>query len=480
MTANGTPSAAPLPLRWLLWNESASLLRLLTGALWITGWYQVVLNRQAAWLTAFLAVLLVTLISYLLTRVTSRVEMDLSRARITALVWTGLALAVTTAWLRPSAILLPGGDTGQVIDSSLSLFVHLVIILVAIFRGFRTAAHPADSGSVLGDFQAGVAAYLLLAFGFPALPPQEIIGSFIPFLLASLIALSLARVSDISLQRGGRLPPSLREWAGPILIAVIGLAAVSLGAAWLVSREIGILAVGLSVLGLVLIFAVGFILSLPILLILNWLLPWLENVLGAGFELTPLQNPAETIDETLLQGLEGTAAEAAGMDSAVLPVLGLVLLALIALTVFSLRRRTLPWRLAGAQEEQLADARGAGPASPYADSPLRRRFGRGRQLLAAARIRRIYAELETLSARLGHPRKAAETPLEFERTLRLAFPEQAAGLALITGAYLRVRYGELPEDREELEQINRAWEEIRRSGKARLRQVKKTAPSARG
>ena len=39
MTANGTPSAAPLPLRWLLWNESASLLRLLTGALWITGWY---------------------------------------------------------------------------------------------------------------------------------------------------------------------------------------------------------------------------------------------------------------------------------------------------------------------------------------------------------------------------------------------------------------------------------------------------------
>jgi len=107
MTANGTPSAAPLPLRWLLWNESASLLRLLTGALWITGWYQVVLNRQAAWLTAFLAVLLVTLISYLLTRVTSRVEMDLSRARITALVWTGLALAVTTAWLRPSAILLP-------------------------------------------------------------------------------------------------------------------------------------------------------------------------------------------------------------------------------------------------------------------------------------------------------------------------------------------------------------------------------------
>jgi hypothetical protein len=93
-----------------------------------------------------------------------------------------------------------------------------------------------------------------------------------------------------------------------------------------------------------------------------------------------------------------------------------------------------------------------------------RRFGRGRKLLHALRIRHIYARLMALCADLGHARVASQTPLEFLPTLHRLFPTHRADTGAITRAYVRVRYGELPQADENLAVLRESWAKIRDYG----------------
>ncbi len=85
-------------------------------------------------------------------------------------------------------------------------------------------------------------------------------------------------------------------------------------------------------------------------------------------------------------------------------------------------------------------------------------------VIAAARIRQIYRQLLRESARLGKAREQAETPLEFLPELQVVFPGCYEELVLITRAYLRVRYGEYPESRQEVQVVEQAWKHVRRHG----------------
>jgi hypothetical protein len=95
------------------------------------------------------------------------------------------------------------------------------------------------------------------------------------------------------------------------------------------------------------------------------------------------------------------------------------------------------------------------------------------RLRAAARIRQVYADLLDLCVELGHPRPDAHTPLEFLPDLQAIFPALAAETAAITQAYLRVRYGQLPERREEVEEVEEAWERLNEVGKEQLAEKKR-------
>ena len=97
----------------------------------------------------------------------------------------------------------------------------------------------------------------------------------------------------------------------------------------------------------------------------------------------------------------------------------------------------------------------------------------GQRSLAAARIRRIYAQLMEMSERLGDPRPVAQTPLEFLPTLEHTFPGREIDLEDITRAYLKVRYGELPETRQEVDQVEESWERVRVQGLEQLNDNKK-------
>jgi hypothetical protein len=89
------------------------------------------------------------------------------------------------------------------------------------------------------------------------------------------------------------------------------------------------------------------------------------------------------------------------------------------------------------------------------------RFRPVQRQLAAARIRRIYQELMDLSDQHNTPRPVSLTPLEFLPEMADVFPSSGEDLALITQAYLRVRYGEYPEDREEVDAVEAAWSRVK-------------------
>lgn len=74
--------------------------------------------------------------------------------------------------------------------------------------------------------------------------------------------------------------------------------------------------------------------------------------------------------------------------------------------------------------------------------------------------------------KLGTPRPLALTPLEFLPVPTRLFPQHQKGVDRITQAYIKVRYGEIPEDESEVEQILTDWSEIKeelRSIQARKR-----------
>ncbi|MFQ5577078.1 MAG: DUF4129 domain-containing protein [Anaerolineae bacterium] len=94
---------------------------------------------------------------------------------------------------------------------------------------------------------------------------------------------------------------------------------------------------------------------------------------------------------------------------------------------------------------------------------LVRNFGLGRDLRAAATIRRIYAALGALAAQHGLERPPNRTPFEFLEPLGGRWPDLDGEFLVITRAYVNVHYGQLPEGAAGLEQVRRAWQTVYRA-----------------
>ncbi len=81
----------------------------------------------------------------------------------------------------------------------------------------------------------------------------------------------------------------------------------------------------------------------------------------------------------------------------------------------------------------------------------------------AVSIIKIYQQMIRIGSEFGRPRDASETPYEYLKTLFELWPERQGEVQLITRAYVKVRYGEFPETREEFEAIKAAWERVQQT-----------------
>ena len=279
---------------------------------------------------------------------------------------------------------------------------------------------------------------------------------FFIFLAFGMTSLSAAGVAGISDLRGGRLPRLNWAWTTGILVSALLAAGIAVMTGWLLSSQVISTFLGQIVIvvftGLIALIA---LLISPIVLLLFWVITQIIQIMSGVIDQKVLDSFAQS-----LKVLNQT-----GQDQAVLLInptlvrnvfMGGVVMAVILITLVIIRRQPGKRRLVAEENSLAADANH--PANvPGKIDEGRAGWLNPRRLLAAAQVRRIYAQLMDLCAKLGHARPAALTPLEFLPTLKQVFPEGEVQANLITRAYVKVRYGELPETDAEVKEVKQAW-----------------------
>jgi hypothetical protein len=279
----------------------------------------------------------------------------------------------------------------------------------------------------------------------------------------------LTRVEQLELSRSGRSFPVGPSW----LLIVVAVAAAVVFTTGVIAGLVGEESVGLVVgwfepLWIALRFATAAIVSIlglfasPLLIVLILFLEWLVGLfgptVGAGLEEIQLTlqsfsavDPEEVVETT----------EVIRRDYRQL-LTGLTMVFVILLTGLALGRL---FRMARPPAELHRES-----VNPLEGFERPGRPGLGRRLLdrlnvfrrwqAAASIRHVYREMCAAAAQKGYPRAESETPYEYLKTLPKAWPENSEDTALITEAYNRAHYGELPENEAEMQQILDAWQRL--------------------
>lgn len=307
------------------------------------------------------------------------------------------------------------------------------------------------------------------------------------FFLGGLTAVALIRAEEIEKDQRGQAVALNPRWLTAVLLASLLTIFTAGIAAILISGDsavgvIGWLAPvwnGLRVMGMVALTTLLFLL-VPLLALLDRfsdflarifaaVFPWvaaqwayLGKILGKFFiarriplEELPGQGSSGPVENRfILEGIEGLGFELNRNVQIIIVLLGVALILLVALLVSRLYRGTKMGMQHGRflrsnQEDDLEE-----------ESLLKRLLGRLgllRDWQTAVSIRRIYRKMLRAANANGYPRLDAETPYEFLRTLAKAWPNNRTETQLITSAYVKIRYGELPETEEELQAIKTAW-----------------------
>jgi hypothetical protein len=299
-------------------------------------------------------------------------------------------------------------------------------------------------------------------------------GVFVLFLFSGLLAVVFARISYVGIHKGIIKNPFDLRW----LSSVTGILGATVTLAALVGSVLtgqyrlflDFLAAAVTFLIQITVFILG-IPGLLISLLITPLIPWLKR----HFPVTSTQanqDLSNIIDFFKNIGDRQPAPISVSLQNLFFWVL---IVLLVVILIIRIRRKLAQGRYARLFEpEHLLKQ---GQARELIRVALRDAWDRWAarirpvsRHLAAARIRRIYAQLMDLCAELKYPRPDSTTPLEFLPELGELFTDQTAALCLLTEAYVRVRYGELPESHAEIQAVEAAWQLILEEG-ARLKRA---------
>lgn len=346
-----------------------------------------------------------------------------------------------------------------------------VVVCLTWWRGISLAGRHMDIGDVGVRFRM---VSLFLAVLVAGIAESLLLQSATPFILlfffSSLMAIVLTRIEQLEMDQSGRSFPLGPRWVAIVALAaflvvfVIGILTGAAGGT-AVDSVVGWLAPLWRALSFMATAVVGIIsyLSVPIILILEWLLELLIGLVGPflqeAFENMDLATPPPPVDSQQLEELDEITGPSSVLPRQLITILTMTFFVLLVSLAFSRLLRFL-------RPPSAADTELVNPL----DNLSGRGLGFGRRLLnrlgflrrrqAAASIRRIYQDMCSLAGSSGYPRLESETPYEYLKTLKEAWPENTADTRLITESYNRVRYGEIPETQEELNNIEAAWKRV--------------------
>jgi hypothetical protein len=475
------------------WREITILALILMELSWIVPWFRSLTPATYATsaLRAFVVLAGLVLMTHMAVRLMNYLylRVDLRRVVLAAIFIVAVLVSLKTLLYLGQAVTIMDlinrpldafSDWTELIPNE---FVIILTTLFVCWRGLALAQTYIEPNTVRKDFQTGI--FMFLAFIFiNTLVTGETPGRLLyVFFAAGLIAMSAARISVIGTLRGGSVNPFDRRWFFGMVTAmlfVVGLAAFVSG---LMSTG-GIANVGSIFLGLFALIMVA-ILS-PLIFVLQYFFSNVSGVSDFAQEVTrglvEIRSTFSDVAGRLFEFLDRSGIF--GWVPIIKPVLLWSIVIVIGLLILvGLSRWLLKERQERIEERESLVVKGGWLALllQALQNRLQRitqgladatRLRRSQRLLAAARIRRIYAELMDLSEDLGKPRNPAKTPLEFLPALNELFPTLELELAKITNAYLQVRYGELPETRQEVEDVEKAWALLHAQGREQMHRKK--------
>lgn len=365
--------------------------------------------------------------------------------------------------------------------------IIIVFTLFVCWRAVSLASRHLQPSKAVSSFRTGI----LMFLGYDLLLPEGQIdpnSAFYIFLFSGLLAMSLTRIAYVGQVKSGQELPYNWGWFGGIIISIVITISVAIFlGSFPNGRLLEFIMLIFSWIGYAVLLLVGPLLWL-VIQGMYWVFDHLDLERIFGLLLSAIQTVISYLEivvnvvrswvsnfqnnpiQTILTFLE---------SSKPLILLGGILLVcyfiVLAMRRYHLGRRDLidkDYDSVFVQQDLI--------------SLLKRAFRNGlerimgeieqglhlqtlRRLFAAARIRRIYARLMNLSARLDNPRPPSRTPIEFLESLNQLFPTLGSELELVTTMYVRIRYGELPEQSEELEIVEQAWQRISFEGRKMIR-----------
>jgi Domain of unknown function (DUF4129) len=308
------------------------------------------------------------------------------------------------------------------------------------------------------------------------------------FFLAGVTAVALIRAEEIEKSQSGQTVALNPRWLTAVLLTSLLITFLAGTVAILISGESANQIVGwmapawnsLRIMGAVALSTLFFLL-IPFLELFDMLANWIGNILldvivpwiaaqwaffgkivGKFFidqriPLLPQEENSGLISlETpfIFEEIKNSSDQLSRNGQIIIILLAIAIILLVALLVNRLYRQTAvivrQSERIQANEEEL----------PEDNNFLRRLLGRLgilRDWQTAVSIRRIYRKMLRAADASGYPRLDSETPYEFLKTLSQTWPENRQETQLITTAYVKIRYGELPETEQELQAIKSAW-----------------------
>lgn len=361
----------------------------------------------------------------------------------------------------------------------------IIFILVAWMRGLRMATRQVDINRIGLRLRLGglILAPIIVWFGTVQLA-WDVSPYLLLFLLAGLTAVALTRAEEVEQANSGHSASLNPRWLTLIFVAGLFSIITAVLIAALISGE--------SVVSLVgwlapLVFAIQFLLSVAGLTFVDLLIPvwrwietavdWLVATLISTFalfrvfskiaakltkptelsEVAPSVATPEVEEEFIVRFIDVSLFQQYSNLLVFLLIIAFILL--VALLVSnSYRKASFNEYKSGNVPKSDSKNNGQSLIDLFLD-----KLGLLKNWRTAVSIRRIYRQMSAVADANGFPRLPTETPYEFLPTLSQAWPNNQSETQLITNAFVKVRYGELPESHEELETIVQAWRTLEKT-----------------
>lgn len=453
-----------------VWEETAGIMRMMTELLPFMIWYSSLTQTQTNWLRNLGILGFVLFSSHYLTRLLHHLKWKIGYQGLAIFAWMlicilgGLKILIFPDQAISFWDLAASPVRSIWLGISVVESVHTLFTLLLVWRGVFLTRYSTRPSGVIGSFQAGLIFFIIFGLLHPFNELDFIVGSFFAFVITSLIGLSTSRIAEQSEVEDARLPSMSPRWAAGLLIAVAGIVTISYVIANLVARFLVEPIAFVLRLLLQIIADIFFLVTSPLLFALLWMIEKMMELMDTGV-FANIIKIGQDIGK-LIQGLVQKPILSIHINFRAIFWI-LLILGVVAIIIISLRWK--PWkriiRTETDAEELAPELRMNRILNWLQKLRIPTSWINPGRFLAAARIRRIYAQLLKLCKNLDKPRPPASTPLEFLPTMRILFPENHEDLKSITHSYLEIRYGDLPESRNEVEEIEIAWKRIKLSAR---------------